>query len=247
MNLFKKSDEPVFSKNLEQIDSIQSSQKPSSKKPLLIAVVIIVICLLLVAGSLTALFWLHHTNTTSESSQTTVLSTTTESKASRSDIPESALVNPQNGHSYLVYPDSLNWVDAKVFCQSLGGHLATISDAQEQTFVEQLAQTCSERTNFWLGGYYDRNREIWKWVDGTPFTYTNWDSWDNGGIELSQPDNLTGNEWYIRFGKSDQTYETWVEHAGRWNDIAYDAGDTDDDVPLDSFGFICEWDSTNNN
>ncbi len=247
MNLFKKSDEPVFSKNLEQIDSIQSSQKPSSKKPLLIAVVITVICLLLVAGSLTALFWLHHTNTTSESSQTTVLSTTTESKASRSDIPESALVNPQNGHSYLVYPDSLNWVDAKVFCQSLGGHLVTISDEQEQEFVEQLAQTCSERTNFWLGGYYDRNREIWKWVDGTPFTYTNWDSWDNGGIELSQPDNLTGNEWYIRFGKSDQTYETWVEHAGRWNDIAYDAGDADDDVPLDSFGFICEWDSTNNN
>ncbi len=247
MNLFKKSDEPVFSKNLEQIDSIQSSQKPSSKKPLLIAVVITVICLLLVAGSLTALFWLHHTNTTSESSQTTVLSTTTESKASRSDIPESALVNPQNGHSYLVYPDSLNWVDAKVFCQSLGGHLVTISDEQEQEFVEQLAQTCSERTNFWLGGYYDRNRDIWKWVDGTPFTYTNWDSWDNGGIELSQPDNHTGNEWYIRFGKSDQTYETWVEHAGRWNDIANRAGDADDDVPLNSFGFICEWDSTNNN
>ena len=187
MNLFKKSDEPVFSKNLEQIDSIQSSQKPSSKKPLLIAVIIIVICLLLVAGSLTALFWLHHTNTTDdavrEPSQTTV----------RSDIPDSALVNPQNGHSYFVYPDSLNW------------------------------------------------------VDGTPFTYTNWDSWDNGGIELSQPDNFTGNEWYIRFGKSDQTYETWVEHAGRWNDIANRAGDADDDVPLDSFGFICEWDSTNNN
>ena len=48
-------------------------------------------------------------------------------------------------------------------------------------------------------------------------------------------------------GKSDQTYETWVEHAGRWNDIANRAGDADDDVPLDSFGFLCEWDSTNNN
>ena len=228
MNLFKKSDEPVFSKNLEQIDSIQSSQKPSSKKPLLIAVVIIVICLLLVAGSLTAV---------REPSQTTV----------RSDIPDSALVNPQNGHSYFAYTDSVSWIDAKTACESLGGHLATISDAQEQTFVEQLSQTCSERTNFWLGGYYDRNRDIWKWVDGTPFTYTNWDSWDNGETEFSQPDNHTGNEWYIRFGKSDQTYETWVEHAGCWNDIANRAGDADDDVPLDSFGFLCEWDSTNNN
>lgn len=234
--------QPVYSKNLEQMDPIQSPQKSSSKKPLLIAVVITVICLLLVAGSLTALFWLHHTNTTSESSQTTVLSTTTESKASRSNIPETALVNPQNGHSYLVYTDSLNWVDAKEFCKSLGGHLATISDEQEQAFVEQLAQTCSECTNFWLGGYYDRNREIWKWVDGTPFTYTNWDSWDIDGIEMSQPDNYTGDEWYIRFGKSDQTYETWEEHAGRWNDIAYDAGDDNNDVPLRSFGFICEWD-----
>lgn len=112
---------------------------------------------------------------------------------------------------------------------------------------KQLAQTCSERTNFWLGGYYDRNRKIWKWVDGTPFTYTNWDSWNNGKTEFSQPDNHTGNEWYIRFGKSDQTYETWVEHARRWNDIANRAGDADNDVLLDSFGFLCEWDSTNNN
>ena len=136
MNLFKKSDEPVFSKNLEQIDFIQSSQKPSSKKPLLIAVVIIVICLLLVRGGLMAVLWVYHTNTTNESSQTTVLSTTTESKASRSDIPDSALVNPQNGHSYFVYPDSVSWIDAKTACESLGGHLATISDAQEQTFVE---------------------------------------------------------------------------------------------------------------
>lgn len=113
MNLFRKSDEPVFSKNLEQIDSIQSSQKPSSKKPLLITVIIIVICLLLVAGSLTALFWLHHTNTTDdavrEPSQTTV----------RSDIPDSALVNPQNGHSYFVYPDSVSWIDAKTACTNL--------------------------------------------------------------------------------------------------------------------------------
>lgn len=109
----KEPDMPIFSKNLERMDSIQSSQKSSSKKPLLIAVVIIAICLLLVAGSLTALFWLHHTNTTDdavrEPSQTTV----------RSDIPDSALVNPQNGHSYFVYTDSVSWIDAKTACTNL--------------------------------------------------------------------------------------------------------------------------------
>lgn len=240
--------QPVYSKNLEQMDPIQSPQKSSSKKPLLIAVVITVICLLLVAGSLTALFWLHHTNTPASTAANTPASTTDDAirepsqTTVRSDIPESALVNPQNGHSYFVYPDSLNWVDAKVFCQSLGGHLVTISDEQEQAFVEQLAQTCSERTNFWLGGSYDPDTDTWKWIDGTPFTYTNWDSWDNDGIEMSQPDNYTGDEWYIRFGKSDQTYETWEEHAGRWNDISNEAGDDNNDVPLRSFGFICEWD-----
>lgn len=71
------------------------------------------------------------------------------------------------------------------------------------------------------------------------------EQWRNRIQPTGQPH--TGNEWYIRFGKSDQTYETWVEHAGRWNDIANRAVDADDDVPLDSFGFLCEWDSTNNN
>lgn len=232
---------PAFSKNLERMDSIQPQNRPPKKKWWIL---ILILCLVLIlAGCI--LYFLLPSRSDTDSSE--VASTTSEQEDSDSGIPAGASVNPQNGHPYLVYTDSLNWVDAKEFCKSLGGHLATISDAQEQTFVEQLAQTCSERTNFWLGGYYDRNREIWKWVDGTPFTYTNWDSWNNGETEFSQPDNHTGNEWYIRFGKSDQTYETWVEHAGCWNDIAYDAGDTDDDVPLDSFGFICEWDSTNNN
>lgn len=232
---------PAFSKNLERMDSIQPQNRPPKKKWWIL---ILILCLVLIlAGCI--LYFLLPSRSDTDSSE--VASTTSEQEDSDSGIPAGASVNPQNEHPYLVYTDSLNWVDAKEFCKSLGGHLATISDAQEQTFVEQLAQTCSERTNFWLGGYYDRNREIWKWVDGTPFTYTNWDSWNNGETEFSQPDNHTGNEWYIRFGKSDQTYETWVEHAGCWNDIANRAGDADDDVPLDSFGFLCEWDSTNNN
>ena len=232
---------PVFSKNLERMDSIQPQNRPPKKKWWIL---ILILCLVLIlAGCI--LYFLLPSRSDTDSSE--VASTTSEQKDSDSGIPAGASVNPQNGHSYLVYPDSVSWIDAKTACESLGGHLATISDAQEQAFVEQLAQTCSERTNFWLGGYYDRNRDIWKWVDGTPFTYTNWDSWNNGETEFSQPDNHTGNEWYIRFGKSDQTYETWVEHAGCWNDIANRAGDADDDVLLDSFGFICEWDSTNNN
>ena len=130
---------PVFSKNLERMDSIQPQNRPPKKKWWIL---ILILCLVLIlAGCI--LYFLLPSRSDTDSSE--VASTTSEQEDSDSGIPAGASVNPQNGHSYFVYPDSVSWIDAKTACESLGGHLATISDAQEQAFVEQLAQTCSER------------------------------------------------------------------------------------------------------
>lgn len=153
-------------------------------------------------------------------------------------IPEEA--NAYNEHSYMVYPESMTWQEAKEYCEKLGGHLVTISDADEQKFVEELAENCTDKVSYWLGGYYSDSE--WKWVDDTEFSYTNWDSWTDGKKEYRQPDNFYGDEYYLRFANKDFTYTDWKSNKGKWNDVSNEADGTNGDVPLDSFGVICEWD-----
>lgn len=153
-------------------------------------------------------------------------------------IPEET--NAYNGHSYMVYPESMTWQEAKEYCEKLGGHLVTISDADEQKFVEELAENCTDKVSYWLGGYYSDSE--WKWVDDTEFSYTNWDSWTDGKKEYRQPDNFYGDEYYLRFANKDFTYTDWKSNKGKWNDVSNEADGTNGDVPLDSFGVICEWD-----
>lgn len=167
---------------------------------------------------------------------TTPITTTTESITT---IPKEA--NTYNGHSYIVYPESMTWQEAKEYCEKLGGHLVTISNADEQKFVEDLAEKFTDKTSYWLGGYYSDSE--WKWVDNTKFSYTNWDSWSDGIEEYRQPDNHTGNEFYLRFANKKMQYSTWYSNKGKWNDVSNEADGSSGDVPLDSFGFICEWDS----
>jgi YD repeat-containing protein len=40
-----------------------------------------------------------------------------------------------NGHAYKVFYQNLQWRDAKAFCESLGGHLATVTSAVENEFI----------------------------------------------------------------------------------------------------------------
>lgn len=143
-----------------------------------------------------------------------------------------------NGHYYKVFNNSISWIYAKEYCELMGGHLATVADEEEQYVVEMLSTQSPEFDNFWIGGYLDKKTKKWMWVDGTEFDYTNWD--DN------QPDFHRSEEYYIRFTNKDVNYENWTAHMGKWNDCANEAsGDdnTGDEVGIQTFAFICEWDS----
>lgn len=155
---------------------------------------------------------------------------------SEDGIPEGAV--EYNGHYYLVFNNSISWVYAKEYCELMGGHLATVTDADEQEVVEKVAQDCKSAENFWIGGYKDKKTNKWLWVDDTPFKYTNWD--DN------QPDFFQQEEYYIRFTNDDITYGEWTAHMGKWNDCANEASGNNDKgnaVSIQTFAFICEWDS----
>ncbi|MBF0200808.1 MAG: hypothetical protein HQK66_05755, partial [Desulfamplus sp.] len=119
------------------------------------------------------------------------------------------------------------WHQAKKYCESLGGHLATITSAEEEEFI---------RTNFvetqtscvWLGATDENQEGVWEWVTGEAWGFTYWLTTPN-----VQPDNYGGVEHYLQY---------WTD-GWKWNDIstgdfgAYSSGGT-----LYPTGFICEWD-----
>ena len=85
------------------------------------------------------------------------------------------------GHRYEYYPNAdIKWTEARSMAQSMGGHLVTITSAEEQSFIESTFPN----TTGWIGAYGDNG---WSWVTGETFGgYTHWKSGepnDQGGIE----------------------------------------------------------------
>ena len=80
-----------------------------------------------------------------------------------------------NGRDYLlVLNPGISWDDASKELRTNYGsnwHLATISSAEEQVFIENLIKirtTVSDRDEYWLGGYQApsaTDEEIWNWVN----------------------------------------------------------------------------------
>ncbi len=107
------------------------------------------------------------------------------------------------------------WEVAQAYCETLGGHLATVTSAEEQEVITSLAKQ-GERHCF-LGATDKENEGIWRWVTGESFSYTNWRQSDG------QPDNYGQCENYLE----------WCYSEGLWNDSF--------SCPY-YVGFICEFD-----
>lgn len=121
-----------------------------------------------------------------------------------------------NGHYYALYMGATNWDYAKYCCQSLGGHLATITSVEEQSFIESLN---TDNISMWIGGYRD-NQYNWYWVTGEPWSFTHWADGEPNNSEA-----VVSNENCVAI---------WPAF---WNDLnSNNIYETD--------GFICEWDNS---
>lgn len=124
------------------------------------------------------------------------------------DIPSDALLF--NNHYYKFYTLEYDWDRAELFCEKMGGHLATILSVEENTFVNGLSQG----HNIWIGGTDIGNENIFKWISGETFFYSNW--------AQGEPNNgKLGDQNYI------QMYAN-----GMW----------DDERNQETKMFVCEWD-----
>ena len=110
------------------------------------------------------------------------------------------IYNPINGHLYEKFDTPMTWDDAKAYCESLDGYLATVTSQEEQNWIWNTLYPY--RCNF---GATDAEEEgVWKWVTGEPWDYTNWDAGEPGG---GINENII--EWFSANGRWHDAPENW--------------------------------------
>lgn len=114
------------------------------------------------------------------------------------------IVNPTNGHTYILLEKS-NWTDAEAEAISLGGHLATIRNQDEQDWVfATFSHYGGVNRLLWIGLSDVGAEGEFSWANGEPWTFADWRD--------GEPNNASGNEHYVAL--FDPTHDS----AGQWND-----------------------------
>lgn len=117
-----------------------------------------------------------------------------------------------NGHIYKVFTELRSWDDAKSYCESLGGHLVTVTSAEEDAAVYSYLIRNGGK-NCYLGASDTQTEGVWKWVTGERWNYANWSP--------AEPNGKTAQNWLGYFN---------IYENGKWDDIN------------GKQWFICEWD-----
>ncbi len=103
------------------------------------------------------------------------------------------------GHTYIVlYEVTDSFSESESCCEQDGGHLAVINDESENSMLQAyLSEVYS--FNVYFGLTDEGHDKEWRWVDSSPYNYTNW-------VE-GQPDSQNGNH-YAMFCQDDSG--TWT-------------------------------------
>ena len=91
--------------------------------------------------------------------------------------------NPANGHFYSIVEAESSagnyWLDAELKANGIGGHLVTINNAAEQTWIYDTFVNGSNR-NYWIGLNDMIAEDEFSWSDNEVSSYQNWrPGWDN--------------------------------------------------------------------
>lgn len=151
-------------------------------------------------------------------------------------MPRTALAADKvdfNGHSYQRIDSGMTWKEAVKYCENLGGHLATITSAEEQELVKNLVSG-GTKAQYWLGGTDEAEEGNWAWITGESWTF-----W----ADTITFNNYQGTEHYLQMNR-----HNWGDESklGVWNDINnenYIEGE-EEFFSTDLIGLICEWDES---
>lgn len=121
------------------------------------------------------------------------------------------------GSEYARVDDSaqVSWTAASAAVAAMGGgwHLATITTAAENTFVETtvLGAGAADRSHYWIGATDAAVEGTFAWVTGEPFSFADW----GGGEPNDSNPQFPGDEDYLAYDY--RAGIGWV-----WNDAPND-------------------------
>ncbi|KAL7976611.1 hypothetical protein Chor_008560 [Crotalus horridus] len=93
-------------------------------------------------------------------------------------------------HCYHLNRDRKTWKDASVSCQKDGGHLLSIHDIEEYSFVfSQLGYKPTD--NLWIGLNDQKTTSYFEWSDGTTVRFIKWQKGEPTLISNVQEDCVT--------------------------------------------------------
>jgi len=145
-----------------------------------------------------------------------------------------------NGHTYEIVNSGITWEEAEAKCEKNGGHLVTITSAEEQEELNEAIKKLSSRRNcYWIGLVRDKsNTDQWQWITGEKSDYMNWTA--------GEPNNYEGHkEDYVMMFGVQSSNSTETKYVGQWNDSENAGSDyAGTFYALSQFGYICEWDDT---
>lgn len=120
---------------------------------------------------------------------------------------------------YEVVVSDATWLEAQEHAESLGGHLAVITSAEEEQKVEALINQYDYLHTVWLGGTCTNSNL--QWNTGESVEYTQWGP--------GEPNNETGDEIYM------DMYE--IDNVWHWNDVPNDIKQ----YYSGKMGYVIEW------
>ena len=135
------------------------------------------------------------------------------------------------GNRYGIYDRGQTWAQARKECQSLGGHLATITSAEEQAVIQYMLRI-NKKNSYWIGGR--KLDDGWSWITNEDWDYEHWGYLQpDGGLAGMEEDKL-------------MIYNAAREGLGivpgDWNDLCNEGTFGDEEFfGWNNFGFICEW------
>lgn len=137
------------------------------------------------------------------------------------------------GHTYQLLDAPMTFNKAKAYCKNKGGHLVTITSAEEQRVVDKLLKS-GKRNSYWLGAEKDAYGKFSSWITGERMGYTN--------FAINQPDNYRGDEKALMIYRKNNALSRG-DTSFYWNDIQKDGNCNGESFfGRKNFGLICEWD-----